>query len=84
MRCEEKGSDVAISLLKRYPNWINVRDESGTHALHIAVAELELLEYIFGNSNFDTLANLRMSYQGHGSRLHGSIQIVVKTALLIL
>ena len=53
--CMNKTSDVAIQLLKRFPQKIHSLGTKDKHVLHYACMgqNLPLLEYIFGNSEFD-------------------------------
>ena len=55
-----KSSNVAIHLLERYPQKINVLGLNGMHLLHYACqnGHLELLKYIFANSNLDIDLNV--------------------------
>ena len=55
-----KTSDVAIHLLERFPDKINVLDQDGYHILHYACQDghLQLLKYIFGNQDFDIDFNI--------------------------
>ena len=75
--CKNKSNDVAIHLLQRFPNKINVLHHNGWHALHFACnyGNLELVKYIFGNPDFDIDFNITdqlgatplhlASYNGH-------------------
>ena len=53
--CVNKTSNVAINLLNRFPNKINVLGRYGMHVLHYTCQKgnLELLKYIVGNPDFD-------------------------------
>ena len=55
LACMNKTSAVAIQLLKRFPNKINVLGQNGMHVLHWASqsGNLELLKYVFGNPDLD-------------------------------
>ena len=52
--CKNKTSDVAIHLLQRYPDKINVLGSHAKHVLHNACqfGHLELLKHIFRNPDF--------------------------------
>ena len=58
--CSNKTSDVAIHLLQRFPDKINVLGPNDKHVLHYACkyGHLELLKYIFGNQDFDIDFNI--------------------------
>ena len=53
--CLNKTSDVAIQLLQRFPQKIDVLGLNGAHILHYACqfGHLDLLKYIFENPNFN-------------------------------
>ena len=53
--CMKKDSDVAIHLIERFPDKINILGLNGWHVLHYACqfGHLELLNHIFRNRDFD-------------------------------
>ena len=55
LACINPKSDVAIKLLRRFPEKINVLGQDDRNILHYACEKgnLKLLKYIFGNSAFD-------------------------------
>ena len=58
--CVNKTPDVAIHILKRFPDKINVLGWNDLHVLHLACefGHLELLKYIFQNLEFDVDFNV--------------------------
>ena len=68
--CMNKTSDVAICLLERFPEKINILAQNNWHVLHYSCqyGHLELLKYIFGNQDFDIDFNI--ADQGGYTPLH--------------
>ena len=55
LACTNNSSDVAVQLLKRFPQKIHILGRLNKHVLHYACMNqnLPLLKYIFGNSELD-------------------------------
>ena len=74
LACKNKTSDVAIHLLQRFPDKINVLGENGMHVFHYACkyGHLELLKHIFDNHDFDIDFNVTDG-QGQTGLHHASM-----------
>ena len=79
--CMNKTSDVAIRLLKIFPDKINVLSNSNLHVLHLACqfGNLELLKYIFENPDLDidfNVVDLRGNTPFHIACYYGQVEVV--------
>ena len=74
-------SDVAIQILQRFPQKINISEPSGRHILHMACkfGHLELLKYITMTSDFEVDFNVVDPYNQtplHHASWYGQYEVV--------
>ena len=79
--CKNMNSDVAIQLLQRFPEKIHDLGYQGYHVLHYAgrYGHVELLKYIFENSNFNIDFNVKSTAGStplHLACCHGQFEVV--------